>query len=119
MSCSTSTGLCTTTTSMTTITYFVAQYTMESGERDLIDLLQGRAGHACSMYAINQEQMLIVTSSRRYLGAASHRNTVFISGEENKEDSRSLLVRLPSTEMFLEMTILSRGEISPHMYCSK
>ena len=50
-------GLCTTTTAMTTTTYLVTEYTMERGERDLINLLQGRAGHACSMYVINQEQV--------------------------------------------------------------
>ena len=57
MSCSPSTGLCTPTTAMTTTTYLVAEYTLERGERDLINLLQGRGGHACSMYVINQEQV--------------------------------------------------------------
>ena len=38
-------------------TDLVTEYTMEGMTRNMTNLLQGRAGHACSMYVFNQEQV--------------------------------------------------------------
>ena len=46
---------------------------------------------------------------QRYLRADSLSNTVYLSGGENKEDSRSVLVWLPSAETFIEIGTLSHG----------
>ena len=46
---------------------------------------------------------------RRYLRADSLSNTVYLSGGENKEGCRSILVWLPSAETFMEIGTLSHG----------